>query len=151
MKEHYEAVLKDMESQEARLEAQLAKIRAARPAILALMDDAAPKPLQAPSLFAPPKYAAMGPKEAVLDLLAGAPHPLETIEIELELKKGSVKSNSNDFPSVVKSTLANLKKDGVVERLEDGWRLKVRSRPVAVIPLNQDGPTFLANASQQPS
>ena len=129
MKEHYEAVLKDMEDQEKRLEAQLTKIRAARPAILALMEDAAPKPLQGQSLFAPLKYAAMGLREAVLDMLAGAAHPLETLEIELELKNGGVKSNSNDFPSVVKSTLANLKKLGKIERIEDGWRLTPHLRP----------------------
>jgi hypothetical protein len=145
MKEHYEAVLKDMESQEARLEAQLAKIRAARPAILALMDDAAPKPLQVPSLFAPPKYAAMGPKEAVLELLSEVDRPIDSSDIEIKLRQGSVKTNSNDFPGVVKSTLANLKRDGIVERVEEGWRLKIRRRPI------ESSPPWESTASQRPS
>ncbi|MDE3188633.1 MAG: hypothetical protein KGM96_14055 [Acidobacteriota bacterium] len=144
MKEHYEAVLRDMESQEARLEAQLAKIRAARPAILALMEDASPKPITGPSLFNPPKYAGMGPKEAVIHLLSLSQHPMDTSDIEIELRNGQVKTSAEDFPAVVKSTLANLKKDGVVERLEDGWRLKPRSTSV------DPSPSWSPTAQRQP-
>jgi hypothetical protein len=144
MKEHYEAVLKDMESQEARLESQLAKIRAARPAILALMEDAAPKPLQAPSLFAPPKYSAMGPRGAVIDILCEADRPMDRGDIEIKLRNGGVKSNSPDFRGVVNSTLANLKKLGIVERLEEGWRLTPKTRPV-------DSPApWVSNVQQRP-
>jgi len=131
MKEHYEAVLKDMEDQEKRLEAQLTKIRAARPAILALMEDAAPKPIQSPPLFVPLKYASMGTKEAVLDVLAHARNPMSSQEIASKLREGGIRTQSNDFGSVINSTLANLKKAEVAERKEDGWILPPANRPVS--------------------
>ena len=128
MKEHYEAVLNNLDEQERRLEAQLTKIRTARPAILALMKDADPKPILGQSLFMPLKYATMGPSEAMLALLGESEKPLETATIEKLLVEGGVKTTSSDFPAVVKSTLANLKKAGKVDRKEDGW---VISEPVS--------------------
>lgn len=141
MKEHYEAVLRDMGEQERKLEAQLAKIRAARPAIQAMMDDAAPKPMQGPPLF---KYSAMGPKEAMVALFADVNCPLQAHEIETRLREGGVKTSSSDFASVVKSTLANLKKEGAVERVEEGWRLTPHRRPADSLA------PWQANAQRQP-
>jgi hypothetical protein len=108
------------------------------------MEDAAPKSLQGPTLFAPPKYATMGPKEAVIDLLSGLDHPIDTSAIEIELQKGGVKSNSADFAGVVKSTLASLKKAGKVERLEEGWRL-------TLVPHHHESPSsWSSNEHPQP-
>jgi hypothetical protein len=84
----------------------------------------------------------MGLREAVLDLLAGHSNPVQTSEIENELRGGGVKSNSNDFPSVVKSTLANLKKLEKVVRKEDGWVLPRVSVSVSS--------SWNPNAQQQP-
>ena len=122
MQEHYEAVLQDMENQERKLEAQLTKIRAARPAILALMEDASPKPMQSAALFGTQKYAVMRAKEAVLDVLGDATHPLSSQEIAAKLQAGGIRTQSSDFVSVIKSTLAALKKEPAqVERREEGW------------------------------
>ncbi len=142
MKEHYAAVLQDMDEKERKLEAQLTKIRAARPAILALMEDATHELIQAsPSLASSQKYATMGPREAVLDLLSALDHPMDSNWIERKLKIGGVKSNSPDFPSIVKSTLANLKKLGKIERVENGWMLTRHPRVVDHPPVPWVAPT----------
>ena len=123
MKEHYEAVLHDMEKQERLHESQLAKIKAARPALLALMEDAEAKENKGVPLFSDStRYAAMGTREAVLSVLAEATKPLSSGEISQKLRDGGIRTQSNDFTSVINSTLASLKKEPAqVERREDGW------------------------------
>jgi dsDNA-specific endonuclease/ATPase MutS2 len=124
MKEHYEAVLQDIDKQERMLESQLAKIRAARPALLALLEDVESKENKVTPFFsAAVKYSTMGTKEAVLDVLSESSQPLTSGDIAQKLRDGGIRTQSTDFVSVINSTLASLKKmiPQKAERLDDGW------------------------------
>jgi hypothetical protein len=147
----YHQVLRDLENREAELRDELRDIEAAKPAIQRMADGMAklvfaqspPPPYvsatepQFPTTQAwPPSFqgpfAGMGTKEAILALLNGISGPLSVAEIATSLLRGGIKTNSQDFAAVVKSTMANLKSEGRVERKEDGWAaLKPDSSPNA--------------------
>jgi hypothetical protein len=123
-------VLKEMRDEETRLEAELKTIRATIPGIeLLAKRSQAPFPyLQpAPSYLtvnhlAKP-YTLMGTRQAITSYLESESVPRMPSDITKALIDGGIVSKSTDFAGMIGSTLTQMKGDGLVERVEDGWRL----------------------------
>lgn len=128
----YLEVLRELESRERELKEELAEIQAAKPALVRLAGKHAFGAQMVPITSVPQtvltatatpigRFTGMGTKEAVIALLSGIAGPLSVAEITSALLGGGIKTNSQDFASVVKSTMAQLKGEGKAERKEDGW------------------------------
>jgi hypothetical protein len=121
----YDQVLKDLDEQVAKLEAEIATLKAGRPTIVVLRNKY-PSTMFAP-IFAPPvaaPYANLGPTDAIPLVLKGIIFPLSTSAIADKLGAGGVKSNAQDFVRSVSATLGQLRDKGIVVKVGDGWRLK---------------------------
>jgi hypothetical protein len=70
----------------------------------------------------------MGPTNAIPFVLKGEPFPLLTSQIAEKLQAGGVRSQATDFPASVSATLGQLRDKGVVEKVGDGWRLKLNDK-----------------------
>lgn len=114
----YAEVLADFEAEESRLEAELARIRAAKPAIKEMLQRTAPNAAK----WMMGRFAGMGATKAIPILLAGKTVAMTYREIHDALKAEGWTTNSSDSTSIVAATLSQLKGD-FVEKIGEGWRL----------------------------
>lgn len=119
METDFRKLLKDLRAEAQRLEDELSTIRAMIPGaeLMASRMPIVPQPERM-------MFSAMGTKDAVLHLLASQTSPIASGDIVKELINGGIRTNSADFSSTVGSTLYQLKKDGALEKVEDGWRIR---------------------------
>lgn len=140
----YRQVLKELRDEESRLEAELEVIRSTIPGV-ELMASRTPEPykeltpeeafgnsLQYSNISLSPgqasfsiqgPYTGMGTKQAILTFLRASAFPQMPSFIAKSLLDGGIVTRSSDFASMVATTLAQMKSEGLVERLENGWRL----------------------------
>ena len=81
-------------------------------------------------------YEGMGTKQAILRLLADTPKPIMPMELSRILIERGVKSSANDFAGNVSSTLTQMRQEGIIDRLEDGWVITMRPDPMGNPPMN---------------
>jgi hypothetical protein len=143
METDFRKVLKDLRAEEKRLDTELSTIRAMIPGA-ELMASRMPISREPERMI----FNTMGTKDAIIALLATQTSPVVSGDIVKELINGGIRTTSSDFSSSVGSTLYQLKKDGAIEKLEDGWRLKRQVEQVRLIPRNQDGPSYLEATGQ---
>jgi hypothetical protein len=120
----YDQVLKDLDEQIGKLEAEIATLKAGRPTIVVLRNKYNP-PIQRVPLT-PGQFAGMGPTDAIPLVLDGVVFPLTTAEVADKLLAGGITSKAKDFPASVSATLGQLRDKGIVVRVGEGWRLKTR-------------------------
>jgi hypothetical protein len=65
----------------------------------------------------------MGTRQAITSYLESESVPRMPSDITKALIDGGIVSKSTDFSGMIGSTLTQMKGDGLVERVEDGWRL----------------------------
>jgi hypothetical protein len=119
----YDQVLKDLDEQIVKLQAEIATLQAGRPTIVVLRNKYNPPIQQAVGPVG--QFASMGPTDAIPLALKGQFIPLTTAQIADKLQAGGVNSKAKDFAASVSATLGQLRDKGVIERVGDGWRLKV--------------------------
>jgi hypothetical protein len=119
METDFRRVLRDMRAEERRLEEELTVLRRSIPGI-ELMVSRMPPEANAASL----KYAQMGTKEATLHLLTESGNSLTAVDVAESLLAGGIRTRATDFYGSVSSTLSNLKSEGLVDRVEDRWKIK---------------------------
>jgi hypothetical protein len=129
MATNYRDVLEELKAEEKRLVAELEAIRAMIPGA-EVMASRMP-PVQALSFQPPPTparitFSGVGPKQAILNLLAQSEKPLMPAEITRQLLEGGIQTRSTDFSGMVGSTLTQMKGDNLVERKDEGWVLTPR-------------------------
>ncbi len=112
----YTQVLSDLDSHIASLEAELSGLKAARPAVLLLLEKHRPAPTKGP-------YADMKPTRAIPIALKGVGYGLTSAEIAALLVNGGMKSNARNFPSSVSATLSQLMHKNIVRKVGDNWIL----------------------------
>ena len=122
MNTDFRSALEELRAEEKRLQGELDVVRASIPGLEFLMRRDQPKAV-------PPmaRFSGMGVKEAITQLLTDN-SPLMPSDITRFLLEGGIQTRAADFVSTVASTLNSMKADGLVERVENGWRL---SRVVA--------------------
>ncbi|HEY5328663.1 MAG TPA: hypothetical protein VIJ79_02165 [Acidobacteriaceae bacterium] len=125
----YRQVLKELREEESRLKSELDVIRTMIPGA-ELMAKRMPThvvsnhPAGLTLLTAP--YSGMGPKQAIQTYLQSEKVPRMPSDIVKALIEGGIVTRANDFSGMVGSTLTQMKAEGLLDRVEDGWQLKVR-------------------------
>jgi len=137
MNEHYTAVLADLRSRRAKLEAELHDVDSAMVGIQRLCGEApaaGPQPLAYSPQLSPPvtpdgasprrldkRFANISVRWGVLWYLAEDAHGLaKTGEIASALLAGGYKTEAVRFPNMVSAVLSTMKTKGEVEPREDG-------------------------------
>jgi hypothetical protein len=126
----YRQVLKELREEEVRLESELKIIRDAIPSLEMLANripvshtvGASPVrdlPLNGNAKL--PPYARYGTKQAIHHYLSFQNAPKMPSEITQALLEGGIVTRSTDFGGMVGTTLTQMKADGLVARVEDGW------------------------------
>lgn len=133
----YEEVLKDIDAQIAAHQAKIHTLQAARPTILMLQKEIAPK---LPPGYNPGPYANMGPTDAIPVVLKGQALPLTTAQIAERLQAGGVRSNAQNFVASVSATLSQLKDKGIVRKVGDSWKLEEESAESGISITDDDIP-----------
>lgn len=147
---NYAEVLKALETEEGRLLTQLSTVRAAKPAIILLMNSQKPEeqiPEFEPGLEPVGRFAGIGATKAIPILLAEKSVPMTTREIMDALKAEGWTTNSTDPVGTVSATLSQLR-DSAVTKVGDGWRSLTVS---AAAPNSLAASVLYPNASQRPS
>jgi hypothetical protein len=117
----FDAVLKEMNAQEASLQSELDTLRAGRAAILRLKKGQEIRSALSPNA---PRFAGMGAKKAVLDVLKDASGtPMTTPEIYDQMVAGGWTTDSERPQANVSATLSQMK-DKEVVKVGEAWRLK---------------------------
>jgi len=149
----YREVISDLR---ARIAEHQSAIEALNVAVKVVMDnapDAAREAESLPPARVPGKFEGLSMRKGVLALFREAPSVgLETYQISASLQAGGMTTQGQSFSSNVSATLSDMaKKYGEVEKVGLRWKLTLtglaaaEGRPVNQIPMNTDGPTFLAN------
>ena len=134
----YEAVITELNTQEAELLNELDTLRIGRNAIIRLKTAQEVRAALAPS--ASKRFAGVGPKKAVLDVLKESGKPMTTSEIYEVMASGGWKTESDKPAANVSATLSQMK-DKEVIKVGEAWRLKNSSDVIA---------EFVSSAQQQP-
>jgi len=122
----YAEVLAELEAEEGRLMTELHIIKAAKPAIQAMLQRTAPNAAK----YMMGRFAGMGATEAIPLLLAGLTIPMTYREIHDALKAEGWTTTSSDSAATVSATLSQLKGD-YVEKVGSGWRLMQPTVPTS--------------------
>ncbi len=140
----YAEVLKELEAEEGRLMTQLNTVRAAKPAIMLLMNNQKSEP----PIVSPPlpagRFARFGATRAIQIYMTGNTVALTSRQIMDGLKAEGWTSESEDHLATISATLSQLRDKGVVRKSGDGWLPS--NTGIDITPLND--PYFVPTGSE---
>ena len=124
METDFRNALRELRAEERRLEDELQVIRRTLPG-LELMASRMPPEENSHTV----RYAKMGTKQAIMELLKQEDtntlsKSLTAAQIAQLLLAGGIQTKSTDYVRSVSTTLSQLGMDGLVERVEDRWKIK---------------------------
>jgi hypothetical protein len=121
METDFRKVLKELRAEEKRLDDELLVIRKTIPGIELMASKMAPEAGARAT-----RYASMGTREAILNLLTEEhTNSLTRDQISETLLAGGIRTTATDFAGSVSTTLSQLRASGHVDRVEDRWKIRV--------------------------